>query len=113
MPEKTKNYLKLIDRIFNALGLPLVRRYITFESFSQVGSAMICLSKLGYKRINLSIENIDYLYLSSNLTINVGTSSINRDKYDDIEYKLRNMSVEDCLNLSDEEFELLIRLGGI
>lgn len=109
--EHIKNYIKLINRTANILSLPIISKYIT-----PMERLPIDFSELGLEYVPdiIDDEDKDYFYIAPSsphiYDIFVSYYSLNKENYDIIEDLLKYIPVEELLNMSDDELELLIKL---
>lgn len=107
------NYLKLIDKISNALELPNIRKYTTYIDDPDLFKY---LSELGYTRL-IYHGATNYLYISYEMFSNniddifIDPDSVDAERYYAVEDILKGIPIEEILNMTDEEFELVLRLN--
>lgn len=117
--EYVKNYIKLLDKISNTLELPLIRKYVVNKGRHSLKDSIEYLSELGYEETSL-LRGIQatvpdyislYSFVQGHIDVFIGSVSENVLIYDDILETFDNSNIEELLNMSDEEFELLVRLN--
>lgn len=114
--EYNKKYIKLIDKISKALGLPLIRDFISwFEGNEDIENYLF---ELGYTEVYSVTRKNDYLFIPylfipnpDHITVKISDTSKNYEIYNNAILKIENVDIDELLNISDEELELLIRLN--
>lgn len=103
-----KNFVNLVDRISKILSLPTIRMYDTYFNSPYGG-----LDDLGFKEIEIWTPFQEYLYVSDDdlYPITVGGVSDNSILYRRCLNNLENIDITELLNMTDDEFKLLIRLN--
>lgn len=111
------NYVKLLDRISNVLGLPNIRRYkrsIPLTEYER--NTCNHLSDLGFSlEREYTLTTYDYLYISNPgrniVSITISMTSKNVELYKDILEKIDSIPTSDLLSMDNEELELILRLN--
>lgn len=105
-----KNYIETIDRISKILGLQPIRYYTSLTEDPAITKYLI--SK-GFSELQYAFARdlgIDYLYVGSGFC-SIDSGSANIYEYERALKIFKSIPSKEHSNMSDEELDLLIRLG--